>query len=660
VAGALRGFEPLVILAALPALAFILTTAYFGAAGEWRVAFLKAGVVYGLVVVANTEVLSLVGVLGLPALLAVWALVSGVAALGVWQRRHELAAQLRVLSSYHAWHPHALAVAPVLVIIAATGVIALIAPPNTWDSMSYHVARVAHWVADGTVAFYPTNVIRQLYSPPWSEYAVLQFQLLSGNDQLANLVQWFSMVGSTVLASLIAQQLGSPARGQLLTAIVVATLPMGILQASSTQTDYVVAFWLVCSVSFALSFLVRSTPQRAAWLGSSLGLALLSKGTAYLFAAPIVVMIGFYVLRRFRAALVPQAVLLLVIPLVINSGYYLRNESLFHNPLGTNSESAQLVNTSFSPQAVASNAVRDAIMQFGTPNPKVNQWLERGIAKVHSGVLRFGLNDPATTWPGATFHINPLSFDEDYAGDPLQAALAIAAVLAAIGLAFRRGPPLILIYSLGLVLAFVAFAAYLRWQPWHTRLELPLLVLSAPLIGAVAARVSNAQVMGAVAAVLVIASVPWLVDNQTRPMVGFALPESINTQPRYLPAGDTIFNTPRIDLYFAKRPALKAPYETAMARAAESGCREVALWSGTDDWEYPLWVLASKSEGAVRVDQVHVDNESINAHRFGSRPCLLVVLVSDQPPAVAIDGVEFRQTWSREGVGLYEPSPAGS
>lgn len=646
------------ILAALPVLAFVLTFLYFGAADEWRMAFAKSAVVFGLAVTAVTEVLSLAGVLSLPTVAAAWVLACGVGAIGVWRRRTELAARMRLISVRCLWHPYAWAIAPVLVIAVATGVTARIAPPNTWDSMTYHMARVAHWVADGTVAHYPTNIVRQLYSPPWSEYAVLQLQVLSGSDQVANLVQWFSMIGSVVVASIVAQQLGSPPRGQLLAAIVVATLPMGILQASSTQTDYVVGFWLICSAFFGLSFVARSTPQAAAWFASSLGLAMLTKGTAYVFAAPMVVLLGFWVLRRWGRATLTPTLLMLFIPIAINSGHYLRNEALFHNPLGANAESAQLVNTSHSPQAIASNVVRGAIVQFGTPNPNVNRFLERGVAKVHSGVLHIGLNDRATTWPDATFQINALSFDEDYAGDPLQALLAIAAVVAAIALAFRRGPPLFLIYALGLVFAYLTFAAYLRWQPWHTRLELPLLVLAAPLIGAVAARVASAKVAGAIAAVLLIAAVPWVIDNQTRPMVGFALPTAINPTPRYLPDGETIFNAPRADLYFVKRQSLQGPYADAVAGAAAKGCREIALWSGGNDWEYPLWVLAGMSDGQVRVDQVLVSNESISAQRFGSKPCLLVVTTISLPQSLTIDGVEFTQRWIEEGVGLYEPVAA--
>jgi hypothetical protein len=646
------------MLAALPGLSFVLIFLFLVATNEWRLAFVKAAVVCGLVVVAITEVLSLL-VLVIPQALAMaWALVCVVAAFGVWRRRAELRARWQLVTR-SPWRWVAIALVPVLAIIAATGVIAWTAPPNTFDSMAFHMARVAHWAADATIANYPTNILRQLYEPPWPEWAILQLQVLSGSDQLANLVQWFSMVGSVIGASLIAQQLGSPLRGQVFAAIVVATLPMGILQASSTQTDYVVAFWLVCSVSFALSFVARPTAQGAAWFAASLGLAMVTKGTAYIFAAPLVVTIGVWLLIRLRRGLIAPALLMLLIPLAINSGYFIRNEATFHNPLGASKESFQLVNARYSPRAVASNALRDAMLQFGTPNLNLNQWLEIEVEKVHNRVLHIGVSDPATTWPGTSFQVNAVSFDEDYAGDPLQALLAIAAILAAVFIGLRRGPRRLALYGGGLVLAYLLFAAYLRWQPWHSRLELPLLVLSAPLIGAVFARLFNAAVAGIVGTALLVAAVPWVIDNQTRPMVGFELPTAISPQPRYLPVGETIFNTPRTDLYFAKQQTRETPYVNAMARASQMGCRDVALWSGPADWEYPFWVLAKQFNAAARIDQVFVNNESNNAHRFGSTPCVLVTATPGQPPFVQLGGVEFTQIWIQEGVGLYEPTRSG-
>jgi len=640
------------MFAAMPAVFLVLAALYFGTRDEWRIAWMKAAVVTGLVVVAITEALSLVRLLSLPAVVAAWLVACAVAVALVWRRRVELSARGRRLRDIPRPPATLLAaIAAIALIVAGTGVTAWVAPPNTYDSMTYHMARVAHWAADGTVAHYPTNILRQLYQAPGTEFGVLQLQVLYGGDQLANLVQWFAMVTSVIAASVIALQLGAPMRGQLLASIVVATLPMGILQASSTQTDYAVALWLVCSVAMALRFVADRSMKSASWFAASLGLAMLTKGTAFLFAAPLVILLGGWMLIRLRKQLLAAGLVMIFIPLLINSGYFLRNEALFRNPVSAPQESAQLVNGTFTPQAVLSNVLRDAADQFGT-TASVNDRLTETVAWVHANVLHISPDDPLTTSPGATFRVTPLSFDEDYAGDPLHALLALVATGAGIGWALRRGPPLIGFYAGALTVAFVLFAGYLRWQPWITRLELPLLVLAAPLIGAIVSRVSGAVLACMVAGVLVVAAVPWVIDNQTRPLAGFA----IGRASRSLPAGETIFNTSRADLYFVKRRELKVPYVNAVERAKQAGCAEIGLWSGADDWEYPLWVLAQASDGRARVDQVFVTNESAHAVRFGAVPCMLVAVVPDQPATVDLGGITFTRISSEAGVGVYEPS----
>src|SRR2546428_4194302 len=83
------------MLAVLPLLFFGLTLLYLGATNGLRGAFVKASVVWGLVVVASTEVLSPLRALSLPALTAVWTLASIAAGVGVWQRRVVLTQRLR-------------------------------------------------------------------------------------------------------------------------------------------------------------------------------------------------------------------------------------------------------------------------------------------------------------------------------------------------------------------------------------------------------------------------------------------------------------------------------------------------------------------------------------------------------------------------------------
>src|SRR5262249_12611735 len=102
-------------------------------------------------------------------------------------------------------------------------VIALLAPPNNYDSQTYHLPRLEHWVAQGDVAFYPTVMDRQLAMAPGAEYLLLHLRLLAGGDALYNLVQFAAAVLGALVASRIAAQLGGGRRAQLVAALIFGT-----------------------------------------------------------------------------------------------------------------------------------------------------------------------------------------------------------------------------------------------------------------------------------------------------------------------------------------------------------------------------------------------------------------------------------------------------
>ena len=139
--------------------------------------------------------------------------------------------------------------------------------------MTYHMPRVAHWSQAGSVAHYPTHILRQLWLGPWAEFAIMHLYVLTGGDRLANLVQWLAFAGCIVGSAVVAGALGggpwragwrrSPAR----------PCPMAISQASSTQNDLVASFWLLSLGYWVLRFRAapsseRGRPGRASAPGS--------------------------------------------------------------------------------------------------------------------------------------------------------------------------------------------------------------------------------------------------------------------------------------------------------------------------------------------------------------------------------------------------------
>ena len=188
--------------------------------------------------------------------------------------------------------------------------------------MTYHLARVAHWAQQASVVFYPTHIIRQIHQPPWAEYAALHLFLLWGGDRLANFVQWGSMILSLVGVSVIARQLGAGTRGQLLAAFACATIPMGIMQAATTQNDYVVTLWLVCLTSALLALRTQLDLAPALVAGGSLGLALLTKATAYVLATPLVTLLLVADRRRPIGTRLGQVALVGLCAMALNAPQY--------------------------------------------------------------------------------------------------------------------------------------------------------------------------------------------------------------------------------------------------------------------------------------------------------------------------------------------------
>jgi len=102
----------------------------------YRDAFLGSALICGLITVLSTELLSLGAELNRPALTTVWALATLTGA--VWLLRS--AAGLK-LPSINKSDRLSIVVTGTLitVVAAATAATALIAPPNNWDSMTYHL-----------------------------------------------------------------------------------------------------------------------------------------------------------------------------------------------------------------------------------------------------------------------------------------------------------------------------------------------------------------------------------------------------------------------------------------------------------------------------------------------------------------------------------------
>jgi len=116
------------------------------------------------------------------------------------------------------------------------------------------------------------------------------------------------------------------------------------------------------------------------------------------------------------------------------------------------------------------------------------------------------INDPANTF--APPFLVPHEFThEDLAGNPLHFALISAAALGIASSRKLRAGPFLLLYGAAAGAAFLFFGAIFRWQPWNSRLLLPLLILSMPVAAVVISRLRGRAAWSAIATLLAVASV---------------------------------------------------------------------------------------------------------------------------------------------------------
>jgi hypothetical protein len=577
-----------------------------------RAGLLRASVVFGVTVAMLTESLTLAHAIKPGVVTSAWIVLTTLALVACWR------AGSQPRGEPFTWRAGILLL-PIGALAGVALVVALAAPPNTWDAMNYHMGRVLQWSQNGDVEFFRTDVQRQLFLAPWAEYAILHFQVLSNDDRFANVVQWCAYVGCVVVGSLIARDLGAPKLGQWLAAAIIASLPMGILQASSAQNDLVLSLWLGAFAWFGLRAITHDDAREhgtaTRYAAAALALAVATKGTAFIVGG---MFLGFGLVaasRRWPRRRV--AVFALVVGLAvgsINAPLWVRNWRLYDDPLGERMTMSLLRAQRFGGGELVSSVTRNLALHLGTPWTGANQAVEGVVRCIHR-VIGIDPNDPDLTWRDAgvedlAFRVPPLNRDEDRAGNLLGLLLiaGASALWALRGIRLRIGW-----YGTACTAAALAFAAMLRWQPWHSRLHLPLFVLGAAWAAAIYAKGLPRRWLLCLGSVSLLAGLPWAVSAHHRPLMPLS--------------GDptSVLESPRSSQYFAAVPDLHGPFEGAAGLIAHSGCRDVGFMGTEAALAYALWGVMRWQGPGARVVPVHVANRSRRVpDRPSQPPCAIV------------------------------------
>ncbi|MGW1450973.1 ArnT family glycosyltransferase [Micromonospora sp. NPDC002411] len=502
--------------------------------------------------------------------------------------------------------------------------VALLAEPNNFDSQTYHLPKVEHWVAQGDLDFWPTAIHRQVTIPPGAEYLLLHLRLLTGGDHLHNLVQWAAGVLCLLVAARITAQLGGGRRAQLLTAFVLATTPMVVLQATSTQTDLVCAAWVTCAATLVLDGLRR----RTGWgtllgLGAATGLTAVTKTSGLIAVGPLLVLWGLAQLRLTLAAgaattgaavsaatgavrrprpvggvarTVGGSVLILLVAAVVVGPFLARVTAEFGHPLGPPRLRESIPMERHDPQSILVNALRIGHTAFDTPLAP----LRRAGAEViidGAGVIGVDPQDRAITFGREIFPEPAWYPDEDRVAFPLTGALALIGAVVALARPRRIDPeqtgPL-RAYAVVVLAAVLLHTSMIKWQPWGNRLILYAVVLAVPLAGLwVDALLRRRRANSARRSVATAVAVTVLATSALAGVLALSY-----GFPRRLVGSGSVFTTSDWDTRFLRRPQWADEFRWAAAAVRDSDARRIGLVQQNDNWEYPWWLLLRQPDGS--------------------------------------------------------------
>ena len=638
-----------------------------------RMAIVLASVLWGALLTLITEVASLGRALNATSLTLIWLFTT---ILLFWRaRRRQSTDTSRADSAPEPSEPPApsskecrtLLVGAVL-ILGLLAAVAVATPSTGWDSLTYHLPRVMHWIQNESVAHFATSNTREIESAPWAGFAVTHTFLLYGTDRFANLVQWLALVFLAVTAAMAARLLADLMRPEdsgvaegvpvarreedrrlvAVTALLVVTVPAGALQAVTTYTDLVVSAWLMSAITLGLA-LIRDPGNRLyAWgVGGAVALGLLSKVTMLFYALPFLMLLAVLLLIRpnGRRQLPHLALALIVGSLALNLPHWTRNYAVFGSPLGSESMFRLQRNAHLSWDVTASNAIRNGVLHTATGIEPLTRAINQGLLFLHR-LTRRELEDRDTTfgsvkfYPGAGFPIA-----DDQTGNPYHLAL----ILVALGTLLVKGGPgrwRVLGYVAAVAAGFLAFCAYLRWQPWHARLHLPWFFVLLPAAAAAAVRFWNRQLVRAVMAGVFVMALGCVLFNRSRPLV----------------PGDFLFQSREQQCFL--QAAEGYPLVARMAEDIEaSAARSVGLAlrhdfrESLDDREYPYWLLLRNRGFRGRVDHVHVTNETRLLMPPAGLPDVIVSTL-DGPPDGLTSSHPHPVEYSRNLV-LHQTEEAG-
>lgn len=390
--------------------------------------------------------------------------------------------------------------APYYGILLVIGMVALglslITTPYNWDSMTYHLPRIAYWAQNRSVAHYATNSIRQVCSPVLAEFVNLHVYILCrGHDLFFNLLQGMSYITCAVMAGAIARRLSCNRFFCFLAALLFMSMPIAYAEALTTQVDNFAAVWLLFFVYRLLDYVDvkksmrfdKITVCRVGAMGLCVAWGYLAKPSVCVGMVVFALWLLLVCIRRRDrlrdlACIFFSALPCVALPLVPE---ILRNFRSFGAYASPAAGAAQLVGTT-KPAYLFVNMIKNLSFNMPTPFVKNGHEIFAKIAEKTAALLRVELDAESISERGRAYMLHEAgNYGCDTAVNPIVLWLFLFCVLwAVLGFGRKKWEGCCRGYFVAAAVSFAVFCMVLRWEPFVSRYMIAYLALLCPMIAA--------------------------------------------------------------------------------------------------------------------------------------------------------------------------------
>ena len=453
-------------------------------------AWIKAIILWSGLIYFSLEILSVFSVVSFNTLLLFWASIIFILSGAIWryhkkEKYHsDLSVRLKsILKQNRIW-----AFLSVLLIYFSFRTV-----PYNWDSMTYHLSRIANWAQNRSVGHYGTNVIRQIVSPVLAEFVNLHVYILSGQkDYLLNLLQCISALTNVWLVYEIAVKIGCGRLYARIAAFLLYTAPIAFGEALTTQVDQYATVWLLIFVYYYVEMLGAEYRFRfnseiigkCLIMGSCIAFGYLTKPSILVGVAVFAILLLALCIKRKDSARIIGKLLFCVISLIllIIAPEMVRNIRSFGSISLPIAGQRQLTGT-LNPFYILVNGLKN--FTFNIPNiywEKGSHWVAAAVYRI-AAFLHVEIDATSISEGGLAFGLHDArTYGHDTAVNAVVFLWFIFCAIWGIYRFKRQENRIGRCYSALVSLTFLLFCCIVRWEPFVSRYMLSYLALLCPMI----------------------------------------------------------------------------------------------------------------------------------------------------------------------------------